>query len=673
MKRLLLFILLIPTFVAAQINTDRVMLMGRNALYYEDYVLSIQRFNMVINAKPWLSEPYFYRALAKFYLEDYQGAEIDCGNAIERNPYSMLPYSLRALTRINQEFYEKAIADYHEALRIKPLERDCWHNLTLCHLELKQYNEADSCLDMMLQHWPKEANLHTLKAQVAFNQKDTIKAEKWIDEAIRINEFDGQAWSMKAIVLSARKNYKEAEGALDKAITQSPRQANLYVNRALMRYNQDNLRGAMSDYDAALDMDDTNFLAHYNRGLLRASVGENNLAIEDFNFVLKLEPDNTIALYNRALLLDNVGDHQGAIRDLSAVINDYPDFWEGYRLRAAIRRKIGDVYGAERDEFKLLKAQLAVKTGTYKPSSKTRKRGDVDFSAYDKLVEDEEQQETTQEYANMYRGKVQNRPSRVEIPGLYVLSYHTMVEAMQAYVPYAPFVESINQRHILPHTLYITLHEGTLSQQLMDGCFNRIRQVESTLEEREPEAADSLLLLRQAVDYNHVRDFENAIFYLDELKQMAPQIPLVHILLAQSRYASISAQKSSMDAAEMRLGLIMVLQDYTTATTLLPTSPYLHYNKGCVQVELGEYSLGIESFTKALELDNRFPAAYFSRGIAYLLSGQKDKAMSDLSQAGELGMYSAYSLIKRYSKEEKKSPSSNSTPAEKGNNKSKKQ
>ena len=48
----------------AQINTDRVMLMGRNALYYEDYVLAIQRFNMVINAKPWLGEPYFFRGLA---------------------------------------------------------------------------------------------------------------------------------------------------------------------------------------------------------------------------------------------------------------------------------------------------------------------------------------------------------------------------------------------------------------------------------------------------------------------------------------------------------------------------------------------------------------------------------------------------------------------------------
>jgi hypothetical protein len=50
-----------------QINTDRVMAIGRNALYFEDYVLSIQYFNQVIGARPYLYEPYFYRGLAKFY------------------------------------------------------------------------------------------------------------------------------------------------------------------------------------------------------------------------------------------------------------------------------------------------------------------------------------------------------------------------------------------------------------------------------------------------------------------------------------------------------------------------------------------------------------------------------------------------------------------------------
>jgi hypothetical protein len=47
--------------VVAQINTDRVMMIGRNALYFEDYVLSIQYFNQVINAKPYLHQPYFFR------------------------------------------------------------------------------------------------------------------------------------------------------------------------------------------------------------------------------------------------------------------------------------------------------------------------------------------------------------------------------------------------------------------------------------------------------------------------------------------------------------------------------------------------------------------------------------------------------------------------------------
>ncbi len=48
------------------------MTIARNALYFEDYVLSIQYFNQVINAKPYLYEPYFFRALAKLNLEDFQ-------------------------------------------------------------------------------------------------------------------------------------------------------------------------------------------------------------------------------------------------------------------------------------------------------------------------------------------------------------------------------------------------------------------------------------------------------------------------------------------------------------------------------------------------------------------------------------------------------------------------
>lgn len=73
----LLFVLSL-TVATAQVNTERVMLIGRNALYFEDYVLAIQYFNQVIGSKPYLAAPYYYRGMAKFFLDDFKGAEDDC-------------------------------------------------------------------------------------------------------------------------------------------------------------------------------------------------------------------------------------------------------------------------------------------------------------------------------------------------------------------------------------------------------------------------------------------------------------------------------------------------------------------------------------------------------------------------------------------------------------------
>ena len=80
-------LVLMPQRTSAQFNTDRLMVSGRSALYYEDYVLSIQYFNQVHTAKPYLYEPWFFRGLAKFYLDDFGGAESDVTHAIGLNPY----------------------------------------------------------------------------------------------------------------------------------------------------------------------------------------------------------------------------------------------------------------------------------------------------------------------------------------------------------------------------------------------------------------------------------------------------------------------------------------------------------------------------------------------------------------------------------------------------------
>ena len=56
----------------------------------------------------------------------------------------------------------------------------------------------------------------------------------------------------------------------------------------------------------------------------------------------------------------------------------------------------------------------------------------------------------------------------------------------------------------------------------------------------------------------------------------------------------------------------------------------------------------IASYTRALECNSGYADAYYNRGVAYILSGDTAKGVADLSHAGEMGLYKAYNLIKRY-------------------------
>ncbi|EKC62577.1 tetratricopeptide repeat (TPR) family protein [human gut metagenome] len=87
---------------SAQYRVDRLVTAGRSALYYEDFVLSIKYFNLAIGAKPYLYEPWYYRSVAKFNLDDFTGAESDASEALHLNPYINDIYDLRAICRISK-------------------------------------------------------------------------------------------------------------------------------------------------------------------------------------------------------------------------------------------------------------------------------------------------------------------------------------------------------------------------------------------------------------------------------------------------------------------------------------------------------------------------------------------------------------------------------------------
>ena len=178
MIKKLLYILYIglmtPVVALSQINTDRVMTIGKNALYFEDYVLAKKYFNQVINAKPYLAEPFFYRGLAKLNLDDLQGAEADCTQSIDRNPFVANTYQIRGIARIRQENFDGAIADYRKALTIEPENEAFWHNLILCRIQKKDYPTARAELDTLISLSPKYTDAYLMRTEVSLKMKDTI-------------------------------------------------------------------------------------------------------------------------------------------------------------------------------------------------------------------------------------------------------------------------------------------------------------------------------------------------------------------------------------------------------------------------------------------------------------------------------------------------------------------
>ncbi len=656
-KVFLLLFWLFPVSAVAQINTDRMMLMGRNALYYEDYVLSIRRFNMVISAKPYLPEPYFYRGLAKFYLEDYTGAEEDCGAAIARNPFLPDNYRLRGLCRINLKRYDGAVSDYTKLLEIEPEDESGWHNMALCHLQLKEYGKAVECIDRMLGYWPRKASLYTLKAQAYFAQKDTASAMASIDRALEIDPYEGQAWSMRAAVCAGRGEHKSAEEALDKAIRQAPREAGHYINRALARYHQRNLRGAMTDYDTALEMDSANYIGHFNRGLLRAQVGDDNRAIEDFNFVLKLEPDNMIALFNRALMLNNTGDYRGAVRDIDAVIEEFPEFWTGYQFRAEVRRKMGDARGAELDEFKVMKAQMDRRYGGKKPqgAKQTRKVSDRTMEDYNKLVEADASEDEPPAYESEYRGKVQNRRTELAPEPALALTYYAGEGDFQRKM-YNKELERLNRSGVLPARLVLTHDEVALDEARVQRHFSSIQALSGRIA-RQPD--NTLLYFARAMDEYLVQDFEKALADIDRAIETDSSCLLAYYMRAQIRMKDQEvrmAEKSvpppggeakwTFDAS--RSECQAALDDCDRILAREPDFAGCYYNKGNIYMQLKSWPEAIEAYTQAVSLHADYAEAYYNRGVARILSGDYASGVPDLSRAGELGLYKAYNLIKRY-------------------------
>ena len=665
MKRLIYIVLAcsMNMISMAQLNTDRITAIGRNALYFDDYVLSIQYFNQVIKLKPYLSEPYLLRAIAKIQLGDYTGAEMDCNAAINRNPFQPGAYYTRGFIYRQTNQLEKAAKDFNEALIFAPENKTYIAMRADVLAELEQYELALHDIDHLLHREPQSAALHFEKGRICLRSLDTICA---LNAFTRATEYDSQNpanWSALGLVQLMQDRQDDALNSLTKSIEHGSKWAGDYINRGIIYYRKHNYRNALSDYDKAVSLSPRDAQCYYNRGMLRQELGDYNRALDDFTQAINLAPEQIEIYYQRGMVQLQLRQWQEAIQDFNTIIDRYPYFLPAYYLAAQAETSLGhgkeafqlrqQAYNLEQNKDSIQSLQTQMQVAESQPQQRDRRK---EFSAL--AAQNQESNDEENKYDSDTRGSVQKRYTDVVNEPNIFLSYYatsTNANALRQTNYSHVSVDTYNRSMQLPAPLRFTTLEMTLTADMVNQHFAQITNLSHQIDLLEqmamPYSQNNTQLcaayIARAFEFALVQDYSSALDDVTRAILMDGDLYFAYFCRANWRYKLLE-YKRAMGEPTDKADFELMMRDYDYVIHHLADFSFAYYNKANMLCIQQDFKAAISYYTQAISTDSDFAEAYFNRGLTYIYIGENEKGIADLSKAGELGIYQAYNLISRF-------------------------
>ena len=647
----------------AQLNTDRITAIGRNALYFDDYVLSIQYFNQVIKLKPYLSEPYLLRAIAKIQLGDYVGAEMDCNAAINRNPFQPGAYYTRGFVYRRTNQLEKAQQDFSEALIFAPENKTYIAMRADVLAELEQYDLALQDINHLLHREPQSAALHYEKGTICLRSNDTVCA---LNAFVQATEYDSQNpanWSALGLVQLMQDDQEDALISLSNSIEHGSKWAGDYINRGIIYYRKHNYRSALADYDKAVSLAPRDAQCYYNRGVLRQELGDYNRALEDFTQAINFAPDRVEIYYQRGMVQLQLRQWNAALQDFNTIIDRYPYFLPAYYLAAQAQTSLGhskeatqlrqQAYNLEQKKDSIQSLQTTMQVAQSQPQQRDRHK---EFSAL--AAQNQETNDEENKYDSDTRGSVQKRYTDVvNEPNIFLSYYATNTNAnslRQTNYSHAT-VDTYNNSMQLPAPLRFTTKEMTLTADMVNQHFAQISSLSHQIDLLEqmalPQSPNNDLLcasyIARAFEFALVQDYTSALDDVTHAILMNGDLYFAYFCRANWRYKWLE-YKRAMGEPTDKADFELMMRDYDYVINHLPDFSFAYYNKANMLCIQQDFKAAISYYTQAITADSDFAEAYFNRGLTYIYIGENEKGIADLSKAGELGIYQAYNLISRF-------------------------
>ena len=642
-----LFITFISTSLSAQWNTNKMLQMGQNALYFNDNVRAIDDFNSIIRIKPYLSEPYFFRGLAKLNLSDYTGALADFSEAINLNPNYFHAFAYRAISYSRLGNYASSLEDYKKAIVLDPTVSYVYANRGQAYASMGKLDEAEKDFSKSLKIDNTQVLAYLNRALIREKLDNIEGALSDCNSAIRLNVFSDEAFRLRGYLYYQKKDYHNAIEDFNRGLKASPDNIDLLMNRAMVRYTTKDYAKSLKDYDKVIEKDSNYIFAYYNRALLRGEIGATNDAISDLDKVIDLNDNNILVFFNRALYKIEIKDWRGAYEDLSSSINLYPDFVKAYIVRASVSNELADFSSAERDRYtahEILDRYKRMKSGDASALIDTS----LNFQSLVDL------NSRSDKMRDVVSGKIQNRRAIIDLKDIFFLQYTSLDSIRGAKSQYYnSYIMNFNQKHSYSPALALSDRFGSykkefveaeikmLSYKISQNDINKndyylLRSSFYASEGKYPQAIQDLDVILEEDANNILALFNRANFNVKTLDYIASVDASRDKVLGNSKFGFTQTDYS------------VVFDDYDKCLELDPGFVYAAFNKANLLAKNGRIEEAIELYTEVLEKDNHLSQAYFNRGLLYIYIGRKALAASDLSRAGELGLIDAYNIIKYY-------------------------
>ncbi|WP_375470928.1 tetratricopeptide repeat protein [uncultured Nostoc sp.] len=286
----------------------------------KDYQGELADLNQAIKLQPAHTNSYLSRANVYFQLKNYQAALADLNQAIKLQPDGAVNYKLRGIVYSELKNYQAALADLNQAIKLQTDDASNYISRGDVYFHLKNYQAALADLNQAIKLQPDDAYAYFLRGNVHVHLKNYQAALADLNQAIKLQPDDAINYSSRGNVYSQLKDYQAALADFNQAIKLQPDDALYYLVRSVAYFKLKDYQGALADLNQVIKLQPDNANAYFVRGDVYVQLKNNQAALADYNQAIKIQPDNANAYFGRGVIYQKQGSDRAALSEYNQAI-----------------------------------------------------------------------------------------------------------------------------------------------------------------------------------------------------------------------------------------------------------------------------------------------------------------------------------------------------------------